>query len=201
MAKWSRNTAIPQDITVNVDTIYTTMIIQFDDQMREQRKRKSLYPRRNINVSYTHLTLANARTLWQFYQARDGRFETFFFVLPYWDTYVGEYIGTGDGSTVFYDLPSENISNETVYIAGAETSSYAITAGIGADSNDRIRFDSAPADGDRLTIDFTGNLVVVVRFEEDVLTFQRMWDKFTTIGINLHGLLWDEKAVTGAGEP
>ena len=133
MAKLPRNSSIAMDVSVTNDMRFTTIVTAFDDQMREQRKRKSLYPRRNIVVSYTHLSLADARTLWQFYQARDGRFERFFFVLPYSDTYDGEYVTTGDGTEVRWDLPSENITNETVYIAGAETASYTITAGAGAE--------------------------------------------------------------------
>lgn len=199
MAKWERNTSIPMDVSVNTDMLYTTVATKFDDNMKEQRKRKSLYPRRNITVGYTYITLAEARTLWQFYQSRYGRYESFFFVLPYWDTYVGEYIATGDADQTVWDLPTENISSYTIYLDGSAQSegpsgmgSYEISAGAGSDSNDRLEFWSAPAEGQRITVDFTGNLVIKVRFEEDVLSFERFRDKLTSMGIALHGLLWDE---------
>jgi hypothetical protein len=143
-------------------------------------------------MKYKHLTLADARTLWQFFNARYGRYLLFHFVLPYWDTYVNEYVATADGVTTLWDLPTENISTETVYLDGSPTESYDINAAAGADSNDQIEFDAAPGLGTKITLDFTGNLVINCRFDDDGLSFKRFRDKFTSLGMKLHGLLWDE---------
>ena len=199
MAKFPKNTAIPMDVEVSVGSAFTTVVTQFDDQMREQRKRKVLYPKRDVNVNYTHLSLAYARTLWQFYEARYGRFETFYFTLPYWDTYDGEYIATGDGDETVFTLPTENIASYSIYLneslqteGPTGVGSYEVSGSAGPDGNDRLEFWVAPAEGQRITVDFTGNLVIRSRYQEDNLTFQRMWDKFTTMGVALKGLLNDE---------
>lgn len=202
MAKWERNSSIPMDISVNTDMLFNTIVNKYDDNMREQRKRKSLYPRRNITVGYTYITKAQARTFWQFYQQRFGRYETFYFVIPYIDTYVGEYVGVGDDVTTNYNLPTENIASYTVYLDGSAESegpsgvgSYTISGAGGTDSNDLLIWNSPPSSGQKITIDFTGYLVVLVRFEDDIQSFERFNDKFSSMGISLHGLLWDEENV------
>jgi hypothetical protein len=66
---------------------------------------------------------------------------------------------------------------------------YKITKDGGADGADKIIFAAAPAPGDRITYDFTGNLKVRCRFEEDYQDFETFWDRAVNMGIVLRGLL------------
>jgi hypothetical protein len=177
----------------------------FDDLGKEKRRRKYLYPRRNITVTYSDrfLTRAQARTLWQFFLDRGGPYEAFSFFLSGptatvaaagINTFEGEYIGVGDGSTVGFDLPGRSVSNETLYhnTIAYENTDYNISGEEGADGCDRINFYEAPAAGHVLTIDFSGILRVRCRFADDTLSYQDFYNIVSRTGVELRGLLNDE---------
>ena len=163
---------------------------------QEKRRRKWLYPKRDVAVLYRNIEQTEARTLWQFYQARYGSYDVFSFFVKDVDTYVGEYIGTGEGVETVFDLPGKNTSARTVYkdavpqtAGGAD---YTFTADGGTDGADKITFVVAPASGTRLTVDFSGLLRIRVRFKEDSLSYDYFYKLLTTMGIELKGLLNDE---------
>ncbi len=160
---------------------------------QEKRRAKFTFPLYDLDVSYDLLTLADARTIWQFYKDRQGSFGTFYFYLPYLETFEGEYCGTGDGSTVTFDVPGKTISSYTVYDAGsAQTegggNDYVIEQGVGVEGAARITFNTAPASGNHITIDFRGYYRFKVRFEEDNLPFEVFAQKLVKMGIKLVGV-------------
>jgi hypothetical protein len=158
---------------------------------QEKRRAKFTFPLYDINISYDLLTMADARTIWQFYKDRQGAFGTFYFYLPYLETFEGEYCGTGDGSTVDFDVPGKTISSYTVYEGGAEQTEgvdYTVDGAGGVEGAAQLTFTAAPATGDHITIDFTGYYRFKVRFAEDNLPFEVFAQALTKMGITLVGV-------------
>ena len=197
MSEFPSHASIPCQVP-EITTIRTkTLISSFDDLGEEQRKQKWLYPRRDVQVKFTHLSKANARTLWQFFIDRAGAYSAFNYFLALSDTYEGEYVGTGDGSTKIFNLPSKSASSYTLYVDGVSQAAgdssgdgdYDFTAQGGADGADKIEFWTAPADGERVTFDFTGYLKIRCRYESDMLDFETMREEWRRMGVKLKGLL------------
>jgi len=171
------------------------------DQGEEKRRRKWLFPKRNITLLYQILEYDNARTIWQFYIDRHGSFEVFSFFHMHDNTYIKDYVGTGDGIIKAFDVPGKDTTDRTLYLdnvaleeatdATAAGDYYIIDDG-GLDNADNIQFFIAPADGDRITIDFTGLLRIRCRFMEDNLDYQQFYLRLTVMGLTLKGLLNDE---------
>jgi hypothetical protein len=162
---------------------------------QEKRRAKFTFPLYDLKISYELLTLADARTIWQFYKDRQGAFGTFYFYLPYLETFEGEYCGTGDGTEDLFDIPGKNVVSGSyiVYVGGVQkvdTVDYNITTGTGAEGADRIEFTGGnePVSGDHVTIDFRGYYRFKVRFEEDNLTFEVFAQALTKMGITLVGV-------------
>lgn len=197
MAKFPDYSEINYSSTVVGGANFKTLITNFDDLGRERRKRKWLYPKRIVRLSYDHKSKTDAMAIYQFFLERAGSYEVFTFFDHTIDTYENEYIGTGDGSTLIYNLPCRGSSSRTIYVNGAEqtiTTDYTYSALGGTDGCDEITFEvaSVPTDGHRITMDFTGNLKIRCRFKEDEFTFETFLNQFKTFGIELQGLLNDQ---------
>ena len=129
--------------------------------------------------------------------ARAGSFEAFNFFLPTpnqgADSYVKEYVGTGDGSSVTFNLPSKNAAvGRLLYVDNtnyAEGAHYTFTDSGGSDGADRAVFATAPDSGSRISFSFTGRLKVHCRFAEDYFSMSRMHSSLISTGITLKGLL------------
>lgn len=156
-------------------------------------KQKWLFPRRSFPLKYQYITVANARTLWQFFIACKGKHLPFNFFHLFESTYLGEYVGTTDGTTLIYNLPSKMASGYTVYVGSvAKTGGgvdYTFTATGGEDGADKITFAAAPAPGQYITIDFTGRLKVRCKFGEDLMSFDTFYNRLVTTGLTLKGLI------------
>lgn len=193
MAVFPTFSSVPMGEPYAEELIFKTLISEFDDLGAELRKQKWLYPKRNIILKYDKITKAQGRTLWTFYIARSGAYEAFNFFTQLTDTYVSEYVGTGDGTTTDFNLPSKQASSYTVYLNGsAQTGGgvdYTFSSEGGTDGADQIAFTSAPADGSRITVSFTGYLKVRCRFAEDKLAFETFYNRLFTSGLSLKGLL------------
>ena len=160
---------------------------------QEKRRAKFTFPLYDLKIAFDLLTLEDARTIWQFYKDRQGSFGSFYFYLPYIETFEGEYCGTGDGSTVNFDVPGKLITSYTVYAGGAEQtegggSDYVVTGAGGVESADQLNFIAAPTLGDHITIDFTGYYRFKVRFADDDLQYEIFAQKLTKMGIVLIGI-------------
>jgi len=197
MAIYPDYSSIPWSTPVGMDIQFKTLIGTFDESGEENRKQKWLYPKRKITLTYKNISRANMQTLWQFYVARAGSFEAFNFFLPDpnygTESYVKEYVGTGDGSTVTFNLPSKNaIAGRIIYVdntAMGEGAFYTFTDSGGADGADKAVFTTAPDIGSRVSFSFTGRLKVHCRFAEDYFSMSRMHSSIISTGITLKGLL------------
>lgn len=156
-------------------------------------KQKWLFPRRAFELKYNYIEVAEARSLWQFFMGRKGRHLPFNLFLPFASSYVGEYIGTTDGTTTIYNLPSKLASGYTIYRAGVALTGggvdYTFTATGGEDGADKITLAAAGAAGQHLTMDFSGQLKVRCKFGEDTMSFETFYNRLVTTGLTLKGLL------------
>jgi len=192
MAVFTTYSTVPYGTTVIEEMQFKTLFSNFDNLGTERRKRKWLYPKRLITLQYSNITKAEGRTLFDFYIARSGAYDAFTFFKYELESYVGEYVGTGDGTTTTFNLPCKTSSARTLYLDGAEQTvnvDYTYSALGGTDGCDEITMDSAPASGERLTLDFTGYLKIKCRFKDDNLSFETFFNTYRTVGIQLQGLL------------
>jgi len=185
---------IPYDRPVIIEMEFKTLKSNFGDLGEEKRRRKWLYPKRHITLSYNYITNANAATIWDFYMDRSGSYEAFNVFVEYGvaTDHTGEYVGTGDATTSGFNLPSKDASSRTLYVAGATqtvTTDYVYTAQGGADNADKVEFVTPPTTGQRITYDFTGTLKVHSKFKEDIQSFEVFNDSFINIGVSFKGLL------------
>lgn len=162
---------------------------------QEKRRAKFTFPLYDLKIAFDLLTLTDARTLWQFYKDRQGSFGTFYFYLPYSETFEGEYCGAGDGATRPFSVPGKDISSYIVYVGGISQTEgggdeYIMESFGGEEGASQINFNigSEPASGDHVTIDFTGYYRFKVRFEEDNLPYEVFAQALTKMGINLVGV-------------
>lgn len=212
MAKFPEFSDINYDFPVTIEFQTKTLVSQFDDENapgREKRRQKWTVPRRNVRIPYNNkfFTSANIRTIWKFFVARMGRYETFSFFLdaPFiarssygQQDYENEYIGVGDGSTTQYSLPGRSVGSETVYKDSARANplatsgEYWIDPLAGSDGEDILHFTVAPLEGERVTIDFTGVLKIRCRFMTDAFSYEDFYNIVARTGVELKGLMNDE---------
>jgi len=193
MALFPSYSDINYGVTISEEMQFKTLISDYDNLGQERRKRKWLYPKRNIVIQYEYISLTDARTIFQFYINRQGRYDAFTFFKVEVETFENEYIGTGDDSTVLFNLPCKNSSARTIYVDGVEQTGggndYTYSALGGTDGCDEIDFISAPASGERITINFTGQLKIRCRFKEDNMSFDTFNNTLRNFGIEFQGLL------------
>ena len=194
MAEYPSYEVVPYSNPVTEEMQFKTLFSNYDDLGKEARKRKWLYPKRDITISYNNITLTQARILFEFFKKRYGSYESFSFFKYESETYEGEYIGTGDGSTTVYNLPCKNSTARSIYENNSSrtegpSGDVVVSAGGGADGADRAEFVVAPANGSRLTMDFTGYLKVKCRFYDDLMSFDTFYRILRNVGIKLKGIL------------
>lgn len=171
---------------------FKTIMSKFDDLGEEKRKKKWLYPRRLMTLTFNYLSTSHARILWAFFIARGGSFEAFNWFDIFSNEYVGEYVGTGDGSTTNFNLPSKDASSRVLYIDGnaqTEGVNWDFTGEGGADGADLCELTTPASAGQRITFDFTGYLKVHCRFAEDYADFSIFVRTLAQTGLKLQGLL------------
>lgn len=171
---------------------FRTLKSDFGEKGRIQRKRKQLFPRRDVTLVYQWISLSEAETLWKHFLSMYGAYGTdwFFDIEPH--SYVREYVGSGDGSQQVWNLPSKDASSYSVYIDGVEQTSgvnYVIEASAGTDGQDKITFTVPPSAGALITYSFTGCLVIRCSYKEDYFDFETFYNRLVTTGIELEGEL------------
>lgn len=193
MATWPESAPAPR-YPFLIETEFNTLVSNFDGGA-EQRRQKLLYPRYNISIAYRAISKTESQTLYTFYLARKGSYESFYIydlalILGHSFVHSDQYCDTGDGSTTIFDIPGRSTSSQTIYLDGNdETSNTTILTGGGSSASDRVRFDvSPPPAGKIITADFTGFLRMKVRFAEDKLTREDFVYKLYNFGIKLKGV-------------
>jgi uncharacterized protein (TIGR02217 family) len=171
-------------------------LIHTTDSGAEQRRQKSLYPRFNVKFQLRGKSATDAQTIWDFFMARKGAFESFYFFDPapnmsILTSYDDLFIGTGDGDTEVFDIPGKSTSSQVIYIDGTTqtlTTDYVILTGGGDGNADRVDFVTAPALGTAISCDFSGRLRINCRFAYDSLPKELFATILFNFGIELKGL-------------
>jgi len=177
----------PVLLTQRWKTVVTAM-----DGQNEQRKKKASWPKYDVSLTFDVLAQSEFRTLWDFYLARGGAFEEFWFFTYETDTWPAQYVGTGDGETTTFDLPGKSTSTQTIYVDGeAQGSGFSILTGGGGGSADRVQFSAAPSAGAVISAAFTGYLRCRMRFEDDTMDRDYFTVALYRTGLRLKGLAPD----------
>ena len=124
---------------IAIEAEYKTLVTDFETG-KEQRRQIWTFPLRNITLNYRRRQ-TDIETLWHFYNARKGRADAFWFVMPYAENHKNEYVTKGDGAATIFDLPSLNTANLIVYINSIVTLATLLSGG-GQASADRIQFNA-----------------------------------------------------------
>ena len=191
-------------VSINQGIDQKVLRSNFDDLGKEQVKRKWLYPKRNIGLSYSNISNSDVREIEQFYVDRYGAYLAFTFIMPTTElsTYESEYVGTGDGSTAVFNLPFKSATNISItvdgspYIIGQDSTDagdcYIIEDG-GQDGVDSLVCHVIPLAGTRILTTFTGRLAIRCRFEDKIAySRRRPGTSLNNISVSLKGLLIDE---------
>jgi hypothetical protein len=175
----------PYDISV----VWKTIISAFDSG-KEQRRQKQTYAKYDMSLTYNALHEADFQTLWNFYVARKGSFEAFYFYTLARFSWYGLFIWTGDGAIVTFDIPGKSTSAQVIYNNGIVVpgGDYTIVTGGGMEGSDRVTFNTAPVLNAIITCDFTGFMRIRCRFEEDKLTKEAFDGALYRTGLKLKGL-------------
>ena len=197
-------TTTPYADPVRIDIRHKTLRSNFDELGEEKRRQKWLYPRRDVTLKYNALSKDQAEPLWEFYCARKGSYESFVWFestgLGTYRSYSSEYVGTGDSTTLIFDLPAKGSSaySRQVHIAGTSTptTNYTISYNGGSNGEDKVTFVSSsdgglgpPSTTERITYSFTGRLKIRCTFDDDIFTFENFYDRLINSGVKLKGLL------------
>lgn len=114
------------------------------------------------------------RQLWDFYCDRDGRYQSFpYFSFDANGVWLLE-VGVGDGVETTFACPSRQATLRTFYDDGVETADGTFTAGAASYGRDEVVFNTPPADGNIITLKFTGQRFGVMRFVDDKLTYRAL---------------------------
>jgi hypothetical protein len=167
---------------------YKTVVSPYDNG-DEQRRSKWQFPKYNFVLAFDNLSLADMRTLWQFYQECKGSLESVYYFLPWSDVYLNLYIGVGNAVTQIYDLPGKSTSGHAVYFDGVvQGSGWSVLTGGGTGSADRLSFVTAPASGKVITVGMAGLFRVKCRFKNDKLSRRLFEVLLFNTGIEMKGL-------------
>lgn len=181
-------TPIPQ-YPVDITTNWNNITSRFDSG-KEQSRQKNLYPKYDVTLTYKVLSSADMQILWNFYQARRGSYESFYFYSLESAQWNGVFIGIGDGSTTIFDIPGKSTNSNVIYASGlvVAASDYTITAGAGDCSSDQITFDTAPTLNTLITTNFVGYLRIRCKFKNDKMTRSGFTGSLYTTGLELKGV-------------
>lgn len=160
---------------------------------KEQRRSKWSFAKYNIGLTYDLITpRSQMQILWDFYSARKGAAEAFYFYFRYLGSHKNLYIAYGDGVLSTFDIPGKSTSSHILYFDGAaQGSGWTKVTGGGAEDSDRVTFDSIPPLGTLITCDFTGYLRSRNRFEQDTMAEERFYLVCFSTGLRLKGLTFE----------
>lgn len=191
-------TPAPQEYEIT--PVYSTLVTEMGSG-NEQRKKRWSYPKYNAAIRYDReeLDIDDMQILWDFYMARKGAYEGFYFFDHYVNMlHYGQYVGTGDDETVIFNIPGRSTfatpASRSLYITALNGTKDEVISGItwgdgtGEGSCDQVTFDTAPAEGEIITIDFKGYLRFYCRFERDDMSRSTFLGLAFSIGINIKGL-------------
>lgn len=97
METFSFNVNVPFEETIN----YKTLVTEFESG-KEKRRKRWLTPKRIFSLSFVGKNETDIDAIWDFYQARNGRYDPFSFVNPI------------DGVTYTVRFAEDNLTRELI---------------------------------------------------------------------------------------
>lgn len=179
------------------DVNFNTLITQFETG-KEQRRNLWTYGVRRYNLTLNYYSKTNMDTLWDFYIARKGTYDTFLIKVYTEYTVTTEAIGTGDAKTTAFNLDEFPVDTTagtfTMYAGGAAAS--ATLANNFTTEISAVTFASAPA-----AVALTGDyeFYFQVRFEEDRLTRKLMQYQLLNTSVKFVEVRWPTQYNPRAG--
>jgi hypothetical protein len=172
----------------DIKSAWKNIISDFDSG-KEQRRQKNLYAKYDVSLTYPPLSLANIQILWNFYQARRGTFEAFYFYTLEEAQWNNCFVGVGDGVTTTFDIPGKSTASLVIYSGGSIVAEalYSVGTGAGDVSSDNIVFVTAPGANSLITSDFYGYMRIRCRFAEE-LSRQNFTAVLYRTGVKLKGI-------------
>ncbi|MDO9593102.1 MAG: DUF2460 domain-containing protein [Erysipelotrichaceae bacterium] len=177
---------------VSVTPVWKTNVTNLDSG-KEQRRQKWSFPKYDISLNYDTINpQSNMQILWDFYMARKGSAEAFYFYFRRSGLCKSQYVAYGDGILTTFDLPGKSTSSQVIRIDGsAQGGGYSILTGGGDANSDRVQFVAAPLLGQLIICDFTGFFRNRCRFEEDRMTEERFYLTCYKTSLKLKGLSFE----------
>ncbi len=156
----------------------------------ERRRAKWTYGLRNYRMKLFAYTQSSMNTLWDFYIARKGAYDTFIVKIPTEYIITGEAIGTGNGTRTEFMLDEFPVDTTggtfTMYVDGSSASA---TLNNNFDGElSYVNFSSAPGGGLAITGDY--EFAFRVRFAEDNLSRELLAYQLLSAGILLKEVRW-----------
>lgn len=171
------------------EAVWQTKISPETENGGEQRRKGWTYAKYDAVLNYKYLSISDFNILFDFYMARCGAYEAFYFFDIEIAAHKSIFLVQADGAIDTFDIPGKSTSSRTLYENGiVKSSGFSYLTGGGAGDSDRISFSSAPPDGTIYEIDFTGYLRIHCRFKQGKLSRERFKTVLFRTGIELIGL-------------
>lgn len=170
------------NIPFKENVVWNTLLTKYEDG-KEQRRRKWSQPKRDYEVTLKARTDIVSKQVWDFYNAREGAFGTFYFENPNESPISGELVGVGNGVVVSFQLdhfplPSGSVTLATPTVNYVENTHYVLTRSTG----EIVFYNDAPPTGD-LTASY--DFCRIVRFAEDKLNRELFNYKLYNLGLKM----------------
>lgn len=169
---------------------FRTLITEMESGL-ERRRAKWTYGLRTYRMKLFAYTESAMNTLWDFYIARKGAYDTFIVKIPAEYIVTGEAIGTGDAVATEFMLDEFPVDTTggtfTMYVDGSEVGTATLHNNFGGELS-YVAFVSAPGNNLAVTGDY--EFCFRVRFAEDNLTRQLLAYQLLSAGILLREVRW-----------
>lgn len=167
---------------------YATLIFQTSSG-KEKRRSKWSYPLRMLGCQLRYNSKTDIDTLWTFYKARKGAYDTFWIKFPTEYQSVLEAVGTGDGGTAIYNLDYFPIDTAvvTAYLNDVEEEDVTPSNDVGNEVA-KLTFDSNV--GNNVVITASYDYYFQVRFVDDRLSRQLMAYQLLHAGLKFQEVRW-----------
>jgi len=167
---------------------FKTIVIGDSDEPK-QRRRKRLYPLFDITLTYKVLNETKLTTLYDFFIARGGKYESFTFVdfmSRQWNS-DSLNIGAGTGSQATWSLQAKETSSQIITLNGVlQTLTTDYTISTGGDGQDRITFVVIPPAGYNIEVSYIGKRYFYnCVFQDDMISFEVFTQRLLSTGITI----------------
>lgn len=169
---------------------FSTLIFQADSG-KEKRRAKWSKSIRALDCWLENESEAGINLIWDFFKARQGKYDSFWVKFPTSYKVAAEAVGTGNGSQTVFNLDyfPVDAASVKVYLNGIlQVSGYTVTNDL-TNEVAKITFSAAPGAGVAVAADY--EYYIQARFDEDKLSKELVQYKLYNASIKLKEVLWN----------